>query len=433
MSVYARRRELALARLDGAIAVIAGAGMVPRNGDNDFEFRQRSDFFYLTGFDEPDAVLVLAPNDTSHRTVLFLRDRDPASEIWDGARLGAERAPSELGVDAAYSLDELDARLPRLLAGAQTLFYDTGENEKLDRRIQAALDSARSSARRRGGAPGAIAQAAQILHPLRAIKHAEEIDAMRRAAAVTASGHAAGMRATRPGVFEYEVEAAIEYEYRRLGAQREAYTSIVAGGDNATTLHYSTNRNRLIDGELVLVDSGCELNYYASDVTRTWPVNGRFTAEQRAIYEIVLAAQAAAMAQVRPGAPYDAFHRAAVRRVTEGLIDVGLLRGGIDENIEEERYKTYFMHGTGHWLGMDVHDVGDYRDERGEPVAIEPGMVMTVEPGIYVRRELYCDERFKGIGVRIEDDLLVTERGYENLTAAIPKTIDDIERVVRSH
>ena len=430
MNAFTRRRERALAGFRGGSAIVPGATLSRRNGDNDYGFRQESDFYYLTGFDEPDAVLVLAPEHPEHRTILFLRESDRAREIWDGRRLGVERAPTELGVDAAYPIDELDSRLPGYLIGARALWYDIGDDDARDRRILSAVASAASLARRNGIAPQSIVRAANVLHPMRAIKDDGELAAMRRAAEITALGHIAGMRATRPGAFEYEIQAAIEYEYRRSGAPREAYESIIAGGDNATILHYNSNRAPLIDGTLVLVDSGCEFDYYASDVTRTWPVNGRFSAEQRAIYEIVLRAQAAAMEAVRPARPQSAFHQAAVRTIVEGLIDVKLLRGGIDENIETERYRDFYMHGTGHWLGMDVHDAGGYRGDDGHPVPLEPGMVTTVEPGIYVHRDLDCDERFKGIGVRIEDDLVVTAAGHDNLTLAIPKAIDDVEAIV---
>ena len=430
MNAFQERRERALAGFRGGSAIVAGAVQTRRNGDSDFAFRQESDFYYLTGFDEPDAILVLAPEHPEHRTILFLRERDRAREIWDGWRLGVERAVSELGVDAAYPIDEFDSRIPEYLVGAHTLWYDIADDEARDRRIVTAVQSAASLARRKSIAPHSIVRAANVLHPMRAIKSADELATMRRAAEITGLGHVAGMRLTRPGAFEYEIQAAVEFEYRRSGARHEAYESIVAGGDNATILHYTANRAPLLDGTLVLVDSGCEFDYHASDVTRTWPVNGRFSAEQRAIYEIVLRAQAAAMDEVRPGRPQNAFHQAAVRTIVEGLIDVKLLRGSVDENLETERYRDFYMHGTGHWLGLDVHDAGSYRDEDGKPISLQPGMVTTVEPGIYVHRDVDCDESFKGIGVRIEDDLAVTADGHENLTLAIPKAIDDLEALV---
>ncbi|MGR4065865.1 MAG: aminopeptidase P N-terminal domain-containing protein [Vulcanimicrobiaceae bacterium] len=427
---YAQRRARAIAGFPDGVAIVPGAHLVTRNNDSDFEFRQNSDFFYLTGFDEPDAVLVLSQGENGARSTLFLHRRDRTQEIWNGKRLGVEAAAERLGVDAAFAIDELDERLPALLAGAKTLHYDQGLDENMDRRVQRALGAAREAVRRKGFAPRAIVDASLVLHGLRARKSDDEIATMRRAAEITRRGHVAAMRATRPGVFEYEIEAVLEYEYKRAGAQSTAYDSIVAGGDNALVLHYNTNRERLEAGTLLLVDSACELDLYATDVTRTWPVDGRFSPEQRAIYEIVHAAQRAACACVAPGRKQREFHEAAVRTIVEGLIDVGLLHGTLDENIEKETYRDFYPHGTGHWIGLDVHDVGAYRNERDEPVTLEPGMATTVEPGIYVQRDLDCDERFKGIGVRIEDDLVVTATGHENLTDSIPKAIDEIEAIV---
>ncbi len=431
MTIYQARREEALAAFHGGVAVIPSATIVLRNHDTEYEFRQNSDFYYLTGFDEPDAVLVLAPEHKEHRTVLFLRERDRTMEIWNGRRLGVETAAQTLGVDVAYPISALSEHLPKYLCDVETLYYALG-NERTDACMRVALSEARAMTRRSGFAPDTIADPSPALHALRQIKSAHEIALLRRSAEITARGHCAAMRATRPGLYEYEIEAVLEYEFHRAGAQREAYESIVASGDNATILHYRENRHRLNDGALLLVDAACEYEYYATDVTRTWPVNGRFTPEQRAIYQIVLAAQLAAIDEVRPGKPQRAFHHAAVRVITEGLIDLGLLRGTVDENLERETYRDYYMHGTGHWLGIDVHDVGRYRDLSDTPLTLEPGMVTTIEPGIYVQRDADCDERFRGIGVRIEDDLLVTESENENLTSAIPKAIDELEAIIGS-
>lgn len=431
MTEYYDRRKRALAAFDG-VAIIPAAHAALRNNDTEYEFRQNSDFYYLTGFDEPDAVLVLARNHPEHQAVLFLRERDRAMEIWNGRRLGVERAVDVLGVDAAFPIDELHERLPDYLLRAATLYVDLGADHATDRLVRAALDETRQLARRRGAVPDTITSVSSTLHAMRAIKSPAEVVTMRRSATIASRAHLAAMRATRPGLREYEIEAVIEYEFLRGGAQRPAYETIVASGDNATILHYRENRDHLADGELLLVDAGCEYDYYASDLTRTWPINGRFTAEQRAIYEIVLTAHGAASAAVKPGAPQRAFHRAAVRVITEGLIDLGLLDGSLDENLEREAYRDYYMHGTGHWLGMDVHDVGRYRDAGGEPVHLQPGMVTTVEPGIYVQRDATCNERFRGIGVRLEDDFVVTESGNENLTGAVPIAIDEIEAIVGS-
>ncbi len=429
MDYRARRAAFARGLQDG-VAVIPAARRRYRNADTDYEFRQDSDFQYLTGFDEPDAVLVIAPHYEREREILFLHPRDRDQEIWTGRRLGVQAAPERLGIDAAYSLDELDARLPQYLCGARQLYYALGRHDRSDARIQTALESARTLTRRAGRAPESIVDPATILHEQRLRKDEREIAILRQAAATTALGFSAGMAATRAGMYEYQLEAAIEAEYFRNGAQSVAYPSIVASGVNSTILHYTANRKRLADGELVLVDSGCESDSYASDVTRTWPVNGKFSPEQRAVYEVVLTAQLAGISRVVPGAGCREFHDACVRAITEGLIDLGLLGGSLEENLEKRRYTDYFMHGSGHWLGLDVHDAGRYRDETDAYRALEPGMVTTVEPGIYVQQDLNCDERFKGIGVRIEDDVLVTCDGNENLTAAIPKTVAQLEALI---
>jgi Xaa-Pro aminopeptidase len=429
MDAFIRRRTRFAAALDGAVAVIPAAHERLRSNDTEFEFRQNSDFYYLTGFNEPDAVLVIAPHFERERVVLFLRPRDRTQEIWNGRRLGVQAAPEYLGVDAAYAIDELDERLAEYLYGARRLAYVLGEDEAFDRRIYAALEKARVRTRRAGRVPEEIFDPGTLLHEYRLRKEPLELEKMRTAAELTANGHLAGMRATRPGAYEYEIEAAIEHEYLR-GGGTFAYPSIVASGENATILHYNTNREQLRAGGLILVDSGAEFDLYTCDVTRTWPIDGRFSPEQRAIYDIVLAAQEAGIEAVRPGAGCKDFHNACVRTITEGLIDLGLLSGSLDENIEKEHYRDYYMHGSGHWLGLDVHDVGRYRDDTDAYRRFEPGMVTTVEPGIYVHRDLECDERFKGIGVRIEDDILVTADGNENLTMAIPKRTAEVEGAV---
>lgn len=429
MQAYRERRERALTAFAGGTAIVPSARETLRSGDSTYPFRQDSDFFYLTGFEEPDAVLVLAPEHPDHRTVVFLRDRDRTQEIWNGARMGVERAADALGVDAAFPIGELAQRLPEYLLGSETLHYAFGARESDDRMVREALETARSRTRRQGIAPQRFAEPSLVLHAMRLVKDDAEIATMRRAAEVTARGHIAGMRATHPGAYEYEIAATIENAYRFAGGQ-PAYESIVGAGDNATVLHYVTNRAQLRAGQLLLVDSACELDNYATDVTRTWPVDGRFSAEQRAIYDIVLRAQQAAIDCVKPGFRREASHAAAVRTIVEGLIDVGLLSGSADENIERETYRDYYMHGTGHWLGLDVHDAGPYRDADDESIVLRAGMVTTVEPGIYVHRDLNCDDRFKGIGVRIEDDILVTPDGNDNLSASTPKAIDEIAALI---
>jgi Xaa-Pro aminopeptidase len=430
IDVFRERREEFSRKLADGVAIVPAAVHARRNADSEYAYRQDSDFHYLTGFGEPEAVLVLAPNHATERTVLFVRPHDRTQEIWTGRRAGVEGAVAAYGADAAYPIDELDKRLPQYLVGASAIYYGLGRDERFDRRVFEALAAARTSVRRAGRAPHTFVEPGTILHEMRVIKRPEELALMRRAAAITGAGFDAGMRATRPGLWEYELQAAIEHRYRVEGAFHLAYTSIVAGGDNATILHYNTNDQRLHDGDLVLVDSGSEYETYASDVTRTWPVNGHFSAEQRAIYDIVLAAQKAGIARVRAGTSYEAFHDAAVRVLIEGLIGLGLLEGSVDESLETGSYKEYYPHRTGHYLGLDVHDVGRYRDADDAPRTLERGMVVTVEPGIYVQRDHECDPRWSGIGVRIEDDILCTDGEPEILTAAIPREADAIEALV---
>ncbi len=432
MSSYQQRREAFAHGIGESVAVVPSARHAARNADAEYEYRQNSDFYYLTGFEEPEALLVVAPHQEKERVVLFLRPRDRTQEIWTGRRLGVEGAVEQLGVDAAYPISELAERLPKLLVGAPAIAYELGDDEELDRLVIGAVKSARHEVRRGGTAPQAYLAPGHVLHEMRLHKSADEIALMRRAAAASLAGHTAGMRATRPGMRESELEAIIEYNYRLAGARDVAYPSIVAGGANATILHYNTNRDVLRDGDLVLVDSGAEFDVYASDVTRTWPVNGKFNAEQRALYEIVLRAQRAGIDQVREGRPFNAYHDAAVRVLTEGLVDVGLLSGNIDTLIEENKFFEFYPHRTGHYLGLDVHDVGRYTDDDKSYRALERGMVLTVEPGLYVQPDTDVPERWKGIGIRIEDDILCTAGDPENLTGAIPKTIDEIESIVGS-
>lgn len=432
MPNYRQRRARFAEAIGDAVAIIPAASERTRNADAHYEFRQDSDFFYLTGFNEPDALLVIAPKRETERALLFLRPRDRAKEIWEGKRLGVEEAPGVLGIDAAFPIEEADRRLPGLLAGHAQLYYALGRDETLDRRVLAALAQAKFAVRRGGTAPEAFVEPGTILHEARLHKSEDEVETIRKAGALTRLGHIAAMRATRAGLYEYELEAVLEYEYHRGGAQSVAYPSIVAGGDNATILHYNTNRDRLEPGTLVLVDSAAELDNYASDVTRTWPVDGRFSPEQRAVYEIVLRAQEAGIEEVAPGRPFDAYHQRALRVLCEGLIDLGVLRGTVDDAIEQGSYRDYYMHRTGHYMGLDVHDVGRYRNADDSSRQLEPGMVMTVEPGLYFHRDLDCDERFKGIGVRIEDDILCSAAGPVNLTPGIPKAIGEVESIVGS-
>lgn len=424
-----RRRLLELVGEKGA-AVFPAAPVRIRNNDVEHAYRQDSDLYYLTGFEEPHSVLVVTGAHPEHQTVLFVQPRDPAREVWDGPRLGAEGAVAELGVDAAFPIGELAERLPEYLEGVETLHYPVGQGHPFDARLFAAVRAAKQRGRRSGRAfPTTFVGPLHGVHEMRLKKDEAELEAMRRAAAVTAEAHRRAMVVARPGMHEYEVQAEMDRIFRAAGCERTAYDSIVGSGPNATILHYRANRRLMEKGDLLLIDAGCELDFYASDVTRTFPVSGRFTEPQRALYQLCLDAQMAAIDATKPGATLDDLHEAAARVIGAGLLELGLIEGTLDEVMEEQRYKDFFMHKTSHWIGMDVHDVGAYFTD-GEPRPLEPGMVLTIEPGIYVATDAEVDGKWQGIGIRIEDDILVTEAGNENLTRAIPKTIAEIEALM---
>ena len=441
MMPYAARRAALMAQMQpGAVAVIPTAPEVTRNSDCDYPYRFDSYFYYLSGFTEPDSVLVLlAPGPHGPgRSILFCREKNSEREIWDGHRYGPEGARSAFGVDAAHAIDELDAEMGRLLADAPALYYALGTSNALDAQVKLWLHSVRRQARAGVAAPAVLHNVLGLLDEMRLFKDDGEQDLMRRAAEISAQAHARAMGATRPGMYEYQIEAELLYEFRRNGAQSPAYTSIVAAGANACVLHYSANNAQARDGELVLIDAGCELDGYASDITRTYPVNGRFTEPQRQLYELVLAAQAAALDAVRPGRRYQGIHDAALAVLAQGMLDLGLLTrdaaGGAQDVIADKSYLQFYMHGTGHWLGLDVHDVGAYRETAlpGKPWrALQPGMTLTVEPGIYVRPGAGVPERFWHTGIRIEDDVLVTASGHAVLSAAAPKSVAAIEQLMR--
>lgn len=441
MNAHAARRAALMARMQpGGVAVLATAPEALRNGDSHYPYRHDSSFYYLSGFPEPEAVLVLvAPGPAGPgQALLFCREKNPEREIWDGFRYGPDGARIAFGFDQARPIGQLDADMARLLADAPALYYALGGNAGLDAQVKRWLDSVRGQARAGIAAPALACDLPTLLDEMRLFKDDAEQAIMRRAATISGQAHARAMRRTRPGMHEYQVEAELLYEFRRHGAQFPAYTTIVAAGANACTLHYNANSAPMRDGELVLVDAGCELDGYASDITRTYPVNGRFTAPQRALYELVLAAQAAALAAVRPGQPYQAVHEAALAVLAQGMLDLGLLSangaGGAQDVIADKRHLQFYMHGTGHWLGMDVHDVGAYRqaDVAGKPWrALQPGMTLTVEPGIYVRPAAGVPEQFWNTGIRIEDDVLVTPDGHAVLSDAAPKTVAAIEQLMR--
>jgi Xaa-Pro aminopeptidase len=418
-----------MAQLDGGVALLPSAPVAIRNNDVEHEYRQDSDFYYLTGFDEPDSVLVVTSRHPDHRVVLFVRPRDPEREVWDGARAGVEGAVRSYGADAAFPLSELAQRLPDYLGNHDRLMYRFGKDRAFDDKVLAALDTTRARARRGIAWPTAIIDPAAVLHEMRLFKSKGEIAAMQKAAAITRDAHIGAMRLAKPGRYEYEVDALLREVFRKNGSERPAYAPIVGAGVNATVLHYRSNSKRIEDGDLLLVDAGCEYAYYACDVTRTYPVSGKFSPPQREIYEIVLASQKAAIEATRPGATLEDIHRRALEVIVDGLIAVGLLSGEREKNIEENLYRPFFMHRTSHWLGMDVHDVGAYfRGQKPRP--LEAGMVITVEPGIYIAANNNAvPEAYRGIGVRIEDDILVTPEGHLNLTADIPKTVSELEGV----
>ncbi len=432
MQSFSERRARLLSAIHPGVLVLFSTPTAIRNNDVEHEFRQSSDLFYLSGFDEPETVLVLSSVAEKEKLVLFVRPRDPERETWDGRRAGVEGAVKDFGADAAYPIAELAARLPELLLGASELHYSLGRHREQDDVLLAALDGARRRGRRGAVYPTRIVDAEVKLHELRLYKTPEELDIMRRAAQISGEAHVAAMKSAKPGVNEWEIDALFRGIFRKHGCERPAYEPIVGSGVNATILHYRKNNRVMQDGELLLIDAGCELDYYASDVTRTFPVNGRFSPEQRAIYDIVLEAQERAIDKAKVGATLDEVHVASAEVVTRGLLALGLIEGPFEEAMKEQRYKTYYMHKCSHWLGMDVHDVGAYyQGGKGRP--LEPGMVLTVEPGIYVAENATgAAERYRGIGVRIEDDVLVTDAGNEVLTAHIPRTADAVERACQA-
>ena len=431
-----RQRRLALiecmARGGGGIAVIPTAPERTRNRDTHYPYRADSYFQYLTGFTEPDAVLVIVvgQGNLPPQSILFCREKNLEREIWDGFRHGPEAAPEAFGLDAAHTIGELDARLPELLADQPVLWFSIAQDAAWDRRIAAALNTVRTESRSGKRAPATIRDVRAELDAMRLVKDATELAVMRRAAAISTAAHIRAMRFVAPGRFEYEVEAELLHEFRRQGCEYPAYTSIVAGGANACVLHYVGNDRVLRDGDLLLIDAGGELGGYASDITRSFPVGGRFSGPQADVYDMVLDAQAAAIAAVRPGATFADPHLAALKVLAQGMIDLKLLSGSADTVIESESYKRFYMHRTSHWLGKDVHDAGEYKaGEHWAPLV--PGMVLTIEPGCYIRQADDVPEAFWNIGVRIEDDAVVTAGGCEIITAAAPKKIADIEALMR--
>jgi Xaa-Pro aminopeptidase len=412
-----------------SVAIIPSARETTRSNDTQYRFRQDSDFFYLTGFEEPDSIAVIAPG-REQKYTLFVRPRDPEQEIWVGRRAGLEGAKSEFGADASFAINDFDDELQDILDGAESLYYRLGVRTDLDNKIIRRIAEMRAINRKPIHPPRTIIDPGTIVHEMRVLKSAEEIELMQRAADIAADAHVEAMKTVRPGMKEYEVEALLEREFRRNGAAGPSYTSIVGGGANATVLHYINNDGDLRDGDLLLVDAGAEYKGYASDITRTFPINGRFSKPQREIYDLVLKTQVACVDMVRPGVTHDEIKAHSVEMLTEGMVELGLLKGKTEELIKEEKYKQFYMHGLGHLLGIDVHDVGIYYYDK-QSRALEPGVVMTVEPGIYISPDTKdIPEQYLGIGVRIEDDVLCTSNGPRVLTTRVPKDANEIEALM---
>lgn len=424
---FAARRARVLTAIGPGLLIVPAAPVHLRNNDVEHEYRQDSDLYYLSGFDEQESVLVLS-GASEQAFTLFVRPRDPEREVWDGARAGVEGAVQRFGADVAFPVAELAAKLPELMRNVTRLYYALGRDRGFDQLVLDAVAQARRRARTGGTWPIEIVDPTVVLHELRLLKSDAEIALMQRAAEITREGHVAAMASCRPGMYEYEIEALLRRIFRERGAERQAYSPIVGSGPNATVLHHRRNDRRMCEGELLLIDAGCEYEYYAADVTRTFPVSGTFSASQRSIYEIVLAAQLASIDATRPGATLDEIHQASVRCITSGLVELGIIEGPVDQAIQEQRYKPYYMHKTSHYLGMDVHDVGPYF-VGDKPRPLSPGVVITIEPGIYIAESATkVAPQFRGIGIRIEDDVLVTDSGHRVLTAGIPKTVEEVER-----
>jgi Xaa-Pro aminopeptidase len=424
---YRQRREQLMSKIGNGTAIFRSAPMAVMHNDVEYNFRQDSDFFYLTGLDEPEAVAVLAPHHAEHRFILFVRPKEREKEVWTGYRCGVEGAKEIYGADEAYPIAELDEKLPQYLEKADKIYYRLGRDRNFNEKVLHHWQRLMATYPKRGTGPIAIEDAGVILHSMRLVKSQAELELMRQAAAISVEAHNYAQEIARPGRYEYEIQAEMERIFRLRGGTGVAYPSIVASGANACILHYIENSRQMQEGDLLLIDAGCAYGYYNADITRTFPVNGKFTGEQKTLYDIVLEAQKQAIAQIKPGNPYNACHDTAVRVLTEGLVEIGILQGQIDDLIKEEKYKPFYMHRTGHWLGLDVHDVGVYQ-HGDSPQILQPGQVLTVEPGLYIvpntqpaEGQPAIDPRWEGIGIRIEDDVLVTATGCEILTAGVPK------------
>ncbi len=430
-SEFKARRERLLAQMDAnSVAIIPAASEVTRSRDTEYAFRQDSDFLYLTGFNESDAVLVLS-NNSDIPSTLFCLDKDKLAEIWHGRRIGFDKAKSDYLFDEAYPLSELNDKLVTMLNEKDAIYFAQGAYPSFDAKVFSLLGTLRSGSRKGLKAPSAIKEIRGLIHEMRLFKSPSEVNIMREGCEISARGHMRAMRYSHPGATEFQLEAELHHHYAMNGAPHPAYGTIVGSGDNANILHYTQNSDVLKDGDLVLIDSGSELQGYAADITRTFPVNGQFSEPQAALYNIVLKAQEVAFEEVKPGGFMSHANKRAMEVMTQGLLDLGILTGDFDELMAKGACKEYYMHGLGHWLGLDVHDVGDYKQNNVER-AFEPGMVLTIEPGLYISEDSNAPQQYKGIGIRIEDNLLITESGHENLTLSVPKTINDIEILMQS-
>ena len=432
---YQQRRERLLEKVGNGTAIFRSAPMAVMHNDVEYTYRQDSDFYYLTGFNEPEAVAVFAPHHEEHRFILFVQPKDPEKETWTGYRCGVEGAKERYGADEAYPIAELDEHLPKYLINADRIYYHLGRDRSFNEKILSYWQRLIAQYQRRGSVPLAIEDTKPLTHPMRLVKSPEEIALMRKATAISAQAHNRAMEFARPGVYEYQVAAEIEHTFRLEGGIGIAYPSIVASGANACVLHYIENDCQIQDNELLLIDAGCSYGYYNGDITRTFPVGGKFTPEQKTLYELVLEAQLKAIEQVQPGNPYNQFHDTAVSVLVDGLMELGLLKGDKEEIIKEEKYKPFYMHRTGHWLGLDVHDVGAYKHNPETWQLLQPGNIVTVEPGLYISPYIKPAEgqpeipdRWKGIGIRIEDDVLLTAEGHDILTSDVPKSVAEMER-----
>ena len=429
---FSERRDLLADKvLEDSAIIVSAASVKSRISDTEYSYRQDSNFYYLSGYEEPESLILIRPNQDKERFIIFCRDRDPLREQWDGFRTGQEGVIQDYGADAAYSINSIDDIMPKLLEGTKNIYFSMSAPCGVDAKISSWVEDIRKNTRSGAEPPQNLLSLDSILHEMRLIKESDEMDLMKKAANITTEAHIRAMQSVRPGMYEYQLEAEYLYAFNKNGARSPAYNSIVGGGNNSCILHYVENNAELQDGDLVLVDAGCEYQYYASDVTRTFPVNGKFSPEQREIYSIVLEAHKQSMEQAKPGNKWNLMHEKSVEVIVEGLLSIGLLQGSRDEIIDKGEYSKFYMHRIGHWLGMDVHDVGSYKQD-GDWRPLEEGMVMTVEPGIYILDSMEgVDDKWKGIGVRIEDDIAITESGFEILTPDVPRTIEEVEQTVQ--